>query len=86
MTDDTGNSNQRVTNAKLGMKLDYVITTVDEIKEGMKLNTEYRIAGTERWKAHDKEHTSLNTKKWVGDIGAAAAGIAAAIAAGLTKS
>ena len=76
MTDDRGNSNQRVTNAILGTKLDRVIDDLDEIKGGMALNTEARIASTERWKAHEKEHASLNTKKWAGDIGA---GIAASI-------
>jgi len=86
MTQDSGNSNQRVTNAKLGMKLDYVIETVDEIKEAIALNTEHRITCSERWKQHDKEHTSLNTKKWVGDISAAAAGILAAVGASMAKS
>jgi len=86
MTQDSGNTNQRVTNAILGGKLDRIAEDVAEIKAGMQRNTEYRIAATERWKAHDKEHASLNTKKWAGDIGAAATGIAAAVAAAITKS
>jgi hypothetical protein len=86
MTDDSRNSNQRVTNAKLGMKLDYVIETVDEIKEAIALNTEHRITCSERWKQHDREHASLNTKKWAGDIAAAAAGVVAAIGASMAKS
>ena len=85
MTQDNG-SNQRVTNAILGTKLDVVIKSQEEIKDGMKLNTESRSASTERWKQHDKEHSALNTKKWAGDIGAALAGAAAGITAALTKS
>ena len=82
----TGNNNQRVTNAILGVKMDHVIEGMEEIKAGMALNTESRIASTERWKQHDKEHSALNTKKWAGDIGAALAGAAAGITAALTKS
>jgi hypothetical protein len=62
MTQNSGN--QRVTNAILGGKLDGIAKDVKEIKGDMKLNTEARITHTERWKAHDKEHASLNTKKW----------------------
>ena len=86
MTDDTGNGNQRVTNATLKKDLEYLIKGQDEIKDSVKLNTEYRIAGKERWKQHDKEHVSLNTKKWVGDVGAAVAGALTAIGVGLSKS
>jgi len=83
---ETGNGNQRVTNVTLGMKLDYVIETVDEIKAAIALNTEHRITCTETWRLHDKEHASLNAKKWVGDIGAALAGALTAIGVGLSKS
>ena len=83
---DSSNSNQRVTNAILGTKMDYMIKGQEEIKAGMKLNTEARIANTERWKQHDKEHTSLKAKSWVGDIGAGIVGIGAAIAAAVSKS
>ena len=86
MTDDTGNTNQRVTNALLMAELKNMGKDIDEIKGGMKPNTEHRIACEERWKAHDREHTSLNTKKWAGDIGAAIAGAVAGAAAAMTKS
>ena len=86
MTDDTGNGNQRVTNATLKKDLEYLIKGQDEIRDSVKLNTEYRIAGKERWKQHDKEHAGLNAKKWAGDIGAGIVGIGAAIAAAATKS
>jgi len=86
MTQDSGNTNQRVTNAILGGKLDRIAEDVAEIKAGMQRNTEYRIAATERWKAHDKEHASLNTKKWAGDIGAAIAGALTAVGITVAKS
>ena len=82
----SGNSNQRVTMAVLGAKMDNMQADVSEIKKDTKLNTEERITSKERWKAHDKEHASLNAKKWVGDIGAGIVGIGAAIAAAVTKS
>ena len=81
----TGNGNQRVTNAILGVKLDHVIEGQEEIKAGMQLNTEARIASTERWTQHDKEHSSLRAKSWAGDIGAAITGAVAAIGVALTK-
>ena len=83
---DSSNSNQRVTNAVLGVKLDSIAKDVAEIKDGVRLNTEYRIASTQRWKDHDKEHASLNTKKWAGDIGAAIAGALTAVGITVAKS
>ena len=82
----TGNSNQRVTMAVLGEKMDYMQADVSEIKKDAKLNTEERIASTERWKAHDKEHSALNAKKWAGDVGAAIAGAVGGITAAILKS
>jgi hypothetical protein len=84
MTQNSGN--QRVRNAVLSTKLDHLIEGQEEIKDGMKLNTEARIASTERWKAHEKEHASLNTKKWAGDIGAAIAGALTAVGITVAKS
>ena len=79
MTQNSGN--QRVTMAILGEKMDNMQADVSEIKTDTKLNTEERIASKERWKAHDKEHSSIKAKSWVGDIGAAIAGIGAAAVA-----
>ena len=81
----TGNNNQRVTNAELKKDLEYLIKGQDEMKEAVKLNTEHRIVCTDRWETHKAEHTSLRAKSWVGDIGAAVAGIAAAVTTALVK-
>ena len=72
--------------AVLGAKMDNMQADVSEIKKDTKLNTEERIASKERWKQHDKEHSSLNTKKWAGDVGAAIAGAVAGITAAIAKS
>ena len=80
------NSNQRVTMAILGEKMDNMQADVSEIKKDTKLNTEERIASKERWKQHDKEHASLTRKSWAGDIGAAVAGAVAGITAAIAKS
>ena len=82
----SGNSNQRVTMAILGEKMDNMQADVSDIKKDTKKNTEERIASTERWRAHEKEHGSLNTKKWAGDIGAAIAGAVGGITAAILKS
>ena len=84
--------NQRVRNAVLDEKLDHVLEGQREIKDNQKeiradlrLNTDARIASDERWKAHDKEHGSLRTKSWAGDIGAAVTGGIAALIAYASK-
>ena len=79
-------SNQRVTMAILGEKMDNMQVDVSEIKKDTKLNTEERIASKERWKQHEKEHASLNTKKWAGDIGAGIVASIPGLAALFTKS
>jgi len=85
MTDGT-NGNQRVTNAMLKKDLEYLIKGQDEMKRAVAANTEHRIACNERWEQHDKEHASLNAKKWAGDIGAAIAGAVTGVAAAIMKS
>ena len=78
-------NNQRVKNAVLSLKLDHLIKGQEEIKADLRLNTEARITSEERWKAHDKEHSSLRTKSWAGDISAAVAGGIAALIAYASK-
>ena len=89
----SGNSNQRVTNAVLAVKLDHVIEGRAAIKENQK-EQGHRIqanakACTEHnvlWKEHAKVHADLNVKKWAGDIGAAVAGAIAGASAAIFKS
>ena len=70
----------------MGKDIDEIKGGMKEIKDDMKPNTEHRITCTALWKAHDKEHASLKTKSWVGDIAAAAAGVMTAVGASMAKS
>ena len=87
------NNNQRVTNAILGGKMDSLLKGFEEMKDAQKeqnrqirVNSDLCIEHSVLWKQHDKEHVSLNTKKWAGDIGAAIAGALTAVGITVAKS